>query len=243
MTACVGWSRRYLGRTRDFARRGATLGVLAGLVLGISWYQAISIGFGRSPLGDLLTMGLAGWFGGLLLSARYRRIPAGDGRRLAPLAPRDPDRYRSPALTRAMASVAVLSGSLGLGALLPGDSTERWAIATLGLSTVVITGWAARTQTRIARRPQPFVTADLLAADEAMRLTSASVIGLAAIGVGLVVVGWQASYVARGLAGGSDWTWTGLLTIPPLVAGLIVAIRARRTIRPRVGLRPALTGG
>ena len=59
-------------------------------------------------------------------------------------------------------------------------------------------------------------------------------IGLAAIGVGLVVIGWQASFVARSLAAGTDVAWMGFLTVPPLVAGLFVAGRARRLIHPKV---------
>jgi len=224
---------RYVGRTRDFARRGMALGLLGAVVLGVAWYQQVTVGFGVSPIGDLVTMGLGGWFVGLLLSVRYWRTPAGDGPRVAPLTPRDVDRYRSPTLARSMAAVAALSGALGVAAVLSGDPDERAGVVVLALLTVAAMTWAARTQGRIARRPQPFVTVDLLAADDAMRVTSAEIVGLAAIGIGLVVVGWQAAFVAQGLAADQAPTWTWFLPAVPLVAGLVVAGRGRRRIHPR----------
>ena len=226
---------RYVGRTHDFARRGMVLGLLGAVVLGVAWYQRITLGFGEGPVGDLVTMGLGGWFIGLLLSARYWHRPTGAGPRTAPLTPRDPDRYRSPALARTMVAVAALSGLLGLAGLLPGNSTERVAVAGLGVVTVAAMGSAARTQRRIARRPQPFVGSGLLAADEAMRVTSAQVIGRAGIGVGLVVVGWQASFAIRGVVGPTGADWWGFVPAAPLLAGLVLAARARRMIHPKTG--------
>jgi len=151
---------RFLGRTRDYARRGMVLGVLSAIVLGIAWYQTLLLGFGVSPLADLLTMGLGGWFVGLLLSARYWHRPSTSGVRTAPLTPRDPDRYRSAALARGMVAVAVACAVVGLGALLPGTAVDRAAIVGLGLVVVVTVVSAWRTQARIARRPQPFVTGE-----------------------------------------------------------------------------------
>jgi hypothetical protein len=225
---------RYVGRTWDFARRGMVLGLLTAVVLGIAWYQQVTVGFGASPLGDLLTMGLGGWFIGLLLSARYWHRPAGGGLRTAPLTPRDAGRYRTMALTRSMGLVAGVSAVLGVLAVLPRDHTDRVAVVGLGLVAIGAIGWAARTQARIAARPQPFVGVELLATDEAIRATSVRVIGLAAIGVGLVMIGWQASFVARGLVTSTGSMWWGFFPVPPLIAGLVIATRARRLLHPKV---------
>ena len=71
---------RYVARTRNFARRGMVLGILVAFVLGLAWYQQLSVGFGRAPSAIS-----SPWVSAGGSSASCCRLGTGGGRR--PTAP------------------------------------------------------------------------------------------------------------------------------------------------------------
>jgi hypothetical protein len=226
-------ARRFLVRTREYTRLGLCAGLWIGIALGLGWHQRVTLGFGPSPAGDVATMGLGGWFVGLVLSSTYwnRRTPPA-GPRTAVLVVREPDRYRPRWLGRlafvltlvALAAVPILFGPAS-------DATRVWLVVLAVVASALLVG-TEQVQQRIARRPRTFRAPDLVAADEAVRSATSRAIGFAAAGLLVLIDGWQLTFGVRTLAPDSDPVAAAGMLIAMLIAGLVLARRARRALRP-----------
>ncbi|HEV2070617.1 MAG TPA: hypothetical protein VGR26_12560 [Acidimicrobiales bacterium] len=170
----------YLRTTRRFRAVGGAGGwFIGGLPLLIGQPLPLDI--------DGLALALAGFFGGAALAElRFSRRGAGPTPRRASLVPREMDDYVAPWVRRvSWAAVALAVALLGVYAALDrvGDG-GRPAIevlpGVLGAATVVaVATWAQR---RLVNRPQPLSAPDLVAADDALRASSAAT----AAGAGLI---------------------------------------------------------
>jgi hypothetical protein len=232
---------RFVDRTRAYGRAGMLTGLAAAAVLGPAWYQEISVGTDRGPASDLATMGLAGWFAGLLLSARYWRHRPPPGPVSVRLVPRDADAYRSRVLARVAAALGALGLAVAAGSTLhPATRGHRVEVVALALAAAVVVASTERTQRRIAQRPQAFPSPDVLAVDEAIRHATARALGHAAVGLLLLIVDWQLVLILRSARPGANLVPAMAVTVPTFAAGLVLAARARRTLRPRAAVaRPA----
>lgn len=173
------------------ARVLRTWGALAGAFLPSLWAAA---------LGDEVRLPQS-WtwvFVGYLVGALYAELslvrPVGAARRTASLVPRELEGYLPARLVRLQRGLGVASvaGALLVGFLPYG---ERSDLALLPNSSVVIAmaavaaGFAValeRLQRWLVQRPQPFVEADLIAADDAIR--SQSLHSLAGSGIAVLLL-------------------------------------------------------
>ncbi|MGH2874787.1 MAG: hypothetical protein ACRDLV_00905 [Solirubrobacteraceae bacterium] len=180
---------RYLATTRRW-RAGGLLLAAIGVVVG-------SVVLGRFSVNLFALFG--GWFVGAVL-AEWRVSSASSGsRRAARLAPRRRRDYLDvPARALPIAAVVVCS-ALAVAILIGGADRGRavwlplagWLVATLvGLTLLVVA------QRHVLGRPQPVVTRDVLAADEAIRIRSMRVIA----GAGVATAGIPAAALVNTLA-------------------------------------------
>ncbi|MBW3649064.1 MAG: hypothetical protein KY458_00705 [Actinobacteria bacterium] len=170
----------YLRTTRRFRAVGGAGGwFIGGLPLLIG--QPLPLGI------DNLSLALAGYFGGAALAElRFSHRVAGPTPRRASLVPREMDDYVAPWVRRvswaAVAlAVALLGVYAGLGRVGDGGRPAIEVLpGVLGAAMVVVVAtWA---QQRLVHRPQPLSAPDVVAADDALRASSAST----AAGAGIV---------------------------------------------------------
>ena len=254
-----------LTRTRRFARRQAllvtvgngplvvralavthrwrVLGLTTGVLLSILWAMRdaqLTINFAAAFLG---------WFVGAVIAEwRLAGLPAEGGRRTASLTRRTAWGYLR--MDSAVLLGVTCLGLLGLfvtvalrsdgnGAVLA-QAVSWLVVAALGLGAV----WA--TLARVASRPQPGSTPELLAADDALRARSAN--GLA--GSGIVAAGYPAANLLALLGstatGDTAETWGAASLVSVLVTvvvGWLVAVRPS-PVRHRVAAAaPATASG
>ena len=171
----------YLRTTRRFRALGGAAGWSIGGLLPLLISPPLPPGISGMHLA------LAGYFGGAALAElRFSRRGTGPTPRRASLVPREMDDYVGPWVRRvSWVAVALAVTLLGVYAGLDrvGDG-GRPAIevlpGVLGAATVVaVATWAQR---RLVNRPQPLSAPDLVAADDALRASSAST----AAGAGII---------------------------------------------------------
>lgn len=221
---------RYLRRARVLR----TWGALAGLVLPSLVEFALSgrvqlLGFGTDGHSAPYA-GPIGAFVGYLVGAIYaevslvRPVPA---RRSASLVPRELADYLPRRLVRMQRAlgIAVVLGAVALG-LVPYDPKEAAEPEWLGL----LTGAAAfaafavgleALERWLVRRPQPFTSPALVAADDALR--SQSLHSLAGSGLALLLVVCSGIFVVLAASDVALLRWT--MWLPALVA-LVLSVRA-----------------
>ena len=229
---------RYLRRARVLR----TWGALAGMLLPSLVEFAVSgrvqlLGFGTDG-SSAPYAGPIGAFIGYLIGALYAEVslarPIDPTRRSASLVPRELADYlpRRLLLTQRALGIAVVLGVLALG-LVPYDPQEAAEPGWLGL----LTGAAAfaafalgleALERWLVRRPQPFTSPSLVAADDAIRAQSLH--SLAASGLALLLVACSGIFVALAASDLAVLRWT--MWLPALVA-LLLSIRACQEIGRR----------
>jgi hypothetical protein len=192
-------------------------GAVAGLVLPTLITLALGgpfrlAGFGQSSSqpGDIIYI-----FLGYLVGALYAEIslvrPRDPSRRSATLVPRELDDYLSPRLRwlqRGLALAAV-AGIIGIR-LAPYDEKVRhfsWVGVVVGAAVVLGFAFALeRLERWLIRRPQPFTSPSLLAADDAIR--AQSVHSLAGSGLAVLCLLCSSAAVALAVSDVSILRWT-----------------------------------
>jgi hypothetical protein len=244
---------RYLRRARVLRTWGAVAGILLPSLIELAWDgRVVVLGFGTDGSSAPLAGPMEAYVGYLLgalcaeLSLARPRDPA---RRTASLVPRELDDYLPRRLLRAQRAlgVAVVVGVVTLG-LVPYPSsvdTPSWPGLVGGAAFFGAFAVAVETLERwIVRRPQPFTSPPLVAADDAIR--AQSVHALAGSGLAFLLLACSGVFVVLAVSDVAllEWMWL------PALAAFVLSIRAcldigqqpwrvrRRTDR-RAGAAPA----
>jgi hypothetical protein len=197
---------RYLSRVKRLRRLGALAGLVtpAGFGTLMSVYIFANLGIWINGYSELWTFGpfwiLAGYVGGIVVAELSFARRVGDGERRASLVPRELPSYLPGGMVVALRSVALAGTALlpvyvmaprtEFGSLIPGKAL--FAVTALG--GLAAAGAVEATVRWIVRRPQPVTAPDLVAADDAIRASSAH--ALAGAGIGLVLLIQAAQWAA-----------------------------------------------
>jgi uncharacterized membrane protein len=245
---------RYLRRARLLPTLGAVVGVLLPTLVELLWHgELVILGFHSDGSGAPYAGPFEAYIGYLLgalcaeVSLARPRDPA---RRAASLVPRELDGYlpRRLLLAQRALGVAVVLGVIVTG-LLPYPSAAAdpdWSALASGaaffgafaVGLEVLERW-------IVRRPQPFTSPSLVAADDAIR--AQSVHALAGSGLALLLVALSGVFAVLTVSDVDLLSWTMWL---PAVAAFVLSIlacrdigqqpwRVRRRVDRRAGAAPA----
>ncbi|WP_406832104.1 hypothetical protein ABEG17_04570 [Pedococcus sp. KACC 23699] len=229
-------------RALTVTHRWRVLGLTTGVLLGLLWAlrdARLTINFAAAFLG---------WFVGAVIAEwRLAGLPVEGGRRTASLARRTVWGYlrRDSTVLLALTCLALLGlfvtvslRSGGHEAVL-GQALGWLAAAALGLGAV----WA--TLARVAGRPQPGSTPELVAADDALRARSANVLA----GSAIVAAGYPAAsllaLMGSTTTGDAAQGWAGaslVSTLITVVVGWLVAV-SRSPVRSRAAFDPRAATG
>jgi len=179
---------RLTGENRDLVRRhlrgagilrtwGGVAGVVVPVLVELAWHGRVTLlGFGADGEHNPGTIGwiFAGYLAGALVAELRLARPVGGPRRAAALVPRELSDYLP---RRVLWAQRALTGLAALGlvavALVPyGERAPQpdRAAMLVGAALVCLLGLGLeRVERRVIRRPQPFASASLLAADDAIR--------------------------------------------------------------------------
>lgn len=245
---------RYLRRARVLPVCGALLGVLLPTLVELIWHgELVILGFHSDGSGAPYAGPFEAYIGYLLgalcaeVSLARPRDPA---RRSASLVPRELDGYlpRRLLLAQRALGVAVVLGVLATG-LVPYPSSAAdpdWSALVSGAAVFgAFTVGLELLERWIVRRPQPFTTPSLVAADDAIR--AQSVHALAGSGLALLLVALSGVFAVLSVSDVDVLNWTMWL---PAVAAFVLSILAcrdigqqpwhvRRRIDRRTGAAPA----
>ena len=101
---------RYLVRHRRHRLAGGLFGILFAGIIGVRWFETVSIGIGQgSPLADLLFCGISGVIVGTLSAESFRLTRAAKTQRAASLAPRHPPAGRRRIVVSRIAALAAIA--------------------------------------------------------------------------------------------------------------------------------------
>jgi hypothetical protein len=227
----TGWARAHgvelsaanIGLVRYFVRLVVVLrvtGGLGGLLVGSLLDDAV--GWHTSEDGGAWVWALCGWMAGAWWADRSVAPSPGPGAG-ASLAPRRLGHYLPRFLLLAPAGGAALAVALATAAVAdpaPGIETEPWILAAVAAVAVAIAGAAAGAQRSVVARPQPALTADVVAADDAVRATAIHHLGGGATAATLLLA---AGLATRPELAGPDGLRIGLFGVS--LFGAVVAWR------------------
>ena len=212
-------------RALTVTHRWRTLGLTTGVFLGVLWAlrdARLTINF---------TAAFLGWFVGAVIAEwRLAGLPVEGGRRTASLARRTISGYLRTDSTVLLGATVVALVSLFAAVTLRAGGDGTVLTQAVGWMLVAVVGLGAvwATLRRVASRPQPGSTPELLAADDALRARSANVLA----GSAIVAAGYPASSLLSlmgdpgSLDSTSTWGTAGLVSLFVTVAvGWLVAVR------------------
>ncbi len=239
---------RYLRKSRVLRTWGGVAGALLPSMVEFAWSGRVQVlGFGTDGESAPLAFGTiyVGYLiGALCAELSLARPPAGR-RRAASLVRRELGHYLPRSLIRAQRAAAVAGGlgTLALDLVPYPESVSSPGAASLVVGAVVVLAFGAGLEAIerwLVRRPQPFTSPPLVAADDAIR--AQSIHALAAAGLALQLLFCCA--VALGLQA-SDVPALQVTMAYPAVACLILSIYACRNVgeRPWRVRRPAAVRG
>ena len=215
----------YIRRTRSLRLAGGLIGLLGPIVY--------SVWSGKSPP----FQGLEGWvlvLGGYLAASLVAEVtirrPVGESGRQAALRPRELPAYLPTGVSWSMRVLALIAVCLiPVYGLLPlqAQRVSDPAFFVWGISSAILAAAVESFQRFIVRRPQPFVTTDLLQADDLIRAASINALAAGGIGLLLLIVGYQVSTIGVSTdVDGLRWLgWAGLVG---WLAALMAWIRLSR---------------
>jgi hypothetical protein len=194
---------RYLRRARVLRTWGGVAGAILPSLIEFLWNGRVQVlGFGTD--GNSAPLGFGTIFVGYLAGALYAEVslarPAPGARRAAGLSPRELVAYLPRWVIRAQRAAAA-AAALGLAAagVVPyaGDMSHPGSLSlALGAAVILALGAGLEAIERwLIRRPQPFTSPELVAADDAIRAQSVHAVA----GVGLALLLLACSGVALGL--------------------------------------------
>lgn len=206
-------------RSLAITHRWRVLGVWTGIAISAFW----ALREGRLTL-DFIAAFL-GWFAGAVIAEwRLAGLPVGSGTRVASLQPRKLWSYLRPRASIALAAAwlalisvfaVVIVGSAGPQT--PGEAIAILAASGVGLTVVWLT------IRPVAARPQPTASADLVAADDALRARSTNVL----TGAAVVAAGVPTAQLLALAGTTSPWQWAALAAlVVALLTGYLIACTA-----------------
>lgn len=221
---------RYLRRARVLRICGALAGVLLPTLVELIWHgDLVVLGFhsdgSAAPYAGPMEAYI-GYLLGALAAELTTARPAATGRRSASLAPRELEGYLSRRLLlaqRALAVVVVIG--IFVTGLVPYPSaatTPAWSGLAAGAAFFGAFAVALEIVERwIVRRPQPFTSASLVAADDAIRAQSLHTV--AGAGLALLLLALSGVFAVLTVSDVDLLTWTMWL---PAFAAFALSIRA-----------------
>jgi hypothetical protein len=220
---------RYLRRARVLRICGALAGVLVPTLVELVWHgELVVLGFHGDGTGAPYAGPMEAYIGYLLgaLAAEVSLARPRDPRRSASLVPRVLDDYLP---RRLLLAQRALSAAVVLGIVLTGlvpyssaASDPDWSALAGGAA--VFGGFAVGlelVERWIVRRPQPFTSASLVSADDAIR--AQSVHTLAGAGLALLLLGLSGVFAVLTVSDVDLLTWTMWL---PALAAFVLSVRA-----------------
>jgi hypothetical protein len=222
---------RYVRTARVLRTWGAVGGAFLPSVVELALTGRVQIlGFGTDG-SSAPYAGPIGAYVGYLVGALCAEVslvrPVASARRSASLVPRDLADYLPHRLLRAQRglAIAVVLGVAVLG-VMPYDPRQAAEPGWLGLvsGAAIVTAFAAGLEALerwLVRRPQPFTSASLVAADDAIR--AQSVHSLAGSGLALLLIASSGVFIGLAASDVPVLRWT--MWLPALVA-LLLSIRA-----------------
>ena len=219
--------RRYLRRARVLRTCGAIAGLVAPVVIRFALGEPVRVAGvgadGMSP-GEIGLV-FVGYLAGAVLAEVSLARPFDAARRSAALLPRELTDYLPSGvvwLQRALAAACVLGAvAMRLVPYGPGTATPSWG-SMLGFVALIVAFAVGleRLEWWIVRRPQPFVSPSLLAADDAIR--AQSVHSLAGAGVAFLLL--ACSLIAFVLASSELEILRRTMWVPAVVLGLLALV-------------------
>ena len=194
---------RHLRSARILRTWGGLAGVVVPSIVELAWHGRLTLlGFGADGEHNPGGIGwvFAGYLAGALLAELRLARPSGGDRRAAALVPRELPDYLPRGVVWAQRGLAAVA-ALGLVAVALVPYGERaappdHAALLTGAGVVVLLTIALEVlERRLVRRPQPFTSASLLAADDAIRAQAVHSVA----GAGLALLLLLTSGIALGL--------------------------------------------
>lgn len=212
-------------------RSWRTFGLGTGLACGLLWAAR------EGQLTLNFTSAFLGWFVGAVLAEwRISGLPRDDGRRAASLERRTVSGYLSmEARALLVLALAVLAGSFFTVLVMAGTTdaaTTSRALAWAGAAMVGLV-LVSLTLRRVATRPQPPAAPDLVAADDALRASAATVLAGSVIAAAGMPTATMFELIGGQVNDGGAWASVGLgVMVLELVVGFVVATIAAPRLRP-----------
>lgn len=164
---------RYLQRTDRYRQSWTWIGIGVSIVSAFTWKPPGGGGWGLvsfPPTSNVFLMAFGFWFVGLVRSELYNLRPRYYGPRTASLEVREVHRYLPNRMVYLPRISAVLAVALVVtDRLLAQPSLHATTVLTLGVLALIALCVTEATQRGIALRSRPTVSADLQAADQAIR--------------------------------------------------------------------------
>jgi hypothetical protein len=221
---------RYLRRARVLRICGALAGVLLPTLVELIWHgRLVILGFERNgssaPYAGPMEAYIGYLLGALAAEVSLAR-PRDPARRKASLSPRELDGYLPRRLLLAQRALAVLVvlGIVVIGLVPYSSSASDPDWSALAAGAAFFGGFAVvleLVERWIVRRPQPFTSPPLVAADDAIR--AQSVHTLAGAGLALLLLALSGVFAVLTASGVDALTWTMWL---PALAAFVLSIRA-----------------
>lgn len=183
--------RRYLIRHRRHRLAGGLFGILFAGIIGVRWYESLSIGIGQgSPLADLLFCGISGVVVGTLSAESFRLTRGANVQRAASLEPRKP-----PAGKRRIVGsriVAFAAAATGVAAALTGHGNLALVTSLILVAPLVV---AELVMVVIVGRSRPAMTDRARHLDIRLRAFAGESVSLLHLATSLLMLGWTWSKI------------------------------------------------
>ena len=227
---------RYLRHARVLRTWGGVAGAVVPSLIELAWHGRVEVlGFGAD--GESAPLAFGTIFAGYLLGALWAEVslarPVAGARRTASLVRRELADYLPPNLVRAQRGLAAAAtlGALAVGVVPYDDSVSTPGALSLALGALLAVGFGAGLEAIerwLVRRPQPYTSPSLVAADDAIRAQSIHAVA----GAGLALLLLFCGGVALALQG-SDVAWLQVAMVVPAAACLVASLVACREIGDR----------
>jgi hypothetical protein len=223
----------YLRRARVLRTWGAIAGAVLPSLIELAWSGRVQVlGFGTD--GTSAPLGFGTIFIGYLVGALYAEVslvrPVPRARRAASLVRRDLKDYLPLRVVVAQRAAAVIGalGLLAIGVAPYADPVSSPSPTSLALGALVVLALGAGLEAIerwLVRRPQPFTSPSLVAADDAIRAQSIRAVA----GAGLALLLLLCTGVSLGLQA-SDVTVLHAAMVAPAAVCLVLSLVACREI-------------
>ena len=215
--------RVYLSRHRRHRERGAVVGLVLAIVLGVRWYGRVGLGIGEpAPWADLLFCGIAGVVVGALVAETYRLARPAGGPTTASLTSRAP----LPGARMSLWSWVVVVAAVAIAVVVLVAEGTLLALGTAVVGAVLV-GLAHVTRRAVRDRPRPVLSALAVDVDHALRAFAAQSVAHLQLAIAILTAAWvvasvdSLSPVAEGLS------------ILLVIGGLVAAVVLLRLAAPR----------